>query len=85
MKYLFFITVFSLIGFSSFARAEVKDLGPIMKKASATESLSNLLEQISLAPAKDPKTGKNVFKVTKIKKGSVYEREGIKVGDLVTQ
>ncbi len=81
-------SVFSFLLFVGLsANAETKDLKKIITKATAVESedLGRLLNQVTLVPAKDPQTGKTVFKVTKIEKGSVYEREGLKVGDLVTQ
>jgi hypothetical protein len=66
---------------------EVKNLNEIISKndLSAKTDLSTLLSQLTLKPIKNPKTGKSLFQVTKIDKGSVWEKSGLKVGDLVTQ
>ncbi len=71
----------------SVTKAEIKSLTNIMAKANIEEKkdLPKLLEQITLVPTNDPKTNKTVMKITGIHKGSVYEREGLKVGDLVSQ
>lgn len=66
---------------------ELKNLNDIISKndLSAQTDLSTLLAQITLKPARDPKTGKSLFQVTKIEKGSAWEKSGLKVGDLVTK
>lgn len=87
MKKFFHVlfVVFSL--YAAVALGEVKSLKTLVNKATEEEKkdLVKLLDQISLKPKKDPKTGKMVFEVTKIQKGSVFEREGLKLGDLVSQ
>jgi len=84
-KILSAVIALGFVGSAAFA--EMKSVNAIMKKANAEEQkdLSKLLSQITLAPTKDPTSGKPVFKVIQITKGSIYEREGLKVGDLVLQ
>lgn len=67
------------------AFAEVKDLDQALVKANLQETrdLASALKQIQMVPAKDPETGKSVMKVIKVERGSIYDRAGIKVGDLV--
>ncbi|MEK6555488.1 MAG: hypothetical protein AABZ31_09625 [Bdellovibrionota bacterium] len=74
-----------LVGLSAPAPAAIKNLSDSVAKATAKEksNLGKLLTDISLAPAVDPATGKNVMVVGSVAKGSVYERTGIKAGDLV--
>lgn len=69
------------------AIGEVKNLNDIISKKdlAAQTNLSALLAQIKLKQVKDPKTGKSLFQVTKIEKGSVWEKSGLKVGELVKQ
>lgn len=68
------------------AQAEIKSLDAILAKATPQETndLGRLLQQIRIVPAKDPATGKSVFKVMAVEKGSVYEREGVRVGDFLS-
>ncbi|HAG91870.1 MAG TPA: hypothetical protein DCL41_08365 [Bdellovibrionales bacterium] len=86
MKNLYF--ALSLFSFSlpAYSSNQVKDLNQIISKASTAEmaNLGKLMQQIHLVPAKGPNGTKNVFKVVSVEKGSLYEREGIKAGDLVT-
>jgi len=67
------------------SQAAVKNLSDSLAQATNAEknNLGRLLTDISLAPAVDPQTGKNVHQVASVAPGSVYERTGIKVGDLV--
>ena len=70
----------------SFSKAEFKYINDIMSKTSPSDfnDLKKLLKQISITPAhKDPKTGIQLFKVMMVEKGSIFEKAGLKVGDLV--
>lgn len=86
MKSLF-STFTMILLISSMSSAEMKSVIAIMKKATVEEQkdLQKLLSQVTLVPIKDVKSGITVFKITSITKGSVYDREGLKVGDLVLQ
>ncbi len=79
--------IVAILLLSSTAFAEIRDLNTMMKKASSeeTKDLIGLLSSVSLSPTKNKNNGKLVFKVTKIEKGSFWEKQGLKVGDLVTQ
>jgi type II secretory pathway component PulC len=61
--------------------AEPKNLNAVMAKATPQElnDLSLLLKQITLKPA-----GNSMMEVVRFEKGSVFDREGIKVGDLLS-
>lgn len=80
------ITIAALLFFALHAHAEIKQLNDILSKATAeeTQNLPKLLQQIQLSPTKDPKTGQSVMKVVKVEKGSLFDREGVKVGDLLS-
>lgn len=54
----------------------------IMKKHS-DKSLSQLLADISFMPIRGYPQDKNLYRVTAVAKGSIYELEGIKVGQLI--
>lgn len=60
--------------------AELKNLNDVLSKATQQEmsDLPKLLKQIRLQPA-----GNSLMKVVEVEKGSVYDREGIKVGELI--
>lgn len=64
----------------------VKDWNMLLSKATLQEKndLGKVLQQIRMIPAKDPSTGKSVFKVIAVEKGSVFEREGVRTGDLIS-
>lgn len=74
-----------IFGVTLHVSAAIKNLSDSVAQATSKEKkdMGKLLTDISLAPAVDPKTGRNVLQVASIAKGSVYERTGIKVGDLV--
>ena len=76
-----FASIVSLYSFSS----EIKYLDDIMNKATKEEKkdLVNLLKQIRFLPSPSKKSGRSLMKVTFVEKGSVFEREGIQVGDFV--
>ena len=89
--------VFGLILFATntfVGWVEAKSLDEIMAQANEQEknNLGQLLTQVRVVPAKDSSgnvileqgTGKPLFKVLAIEKGSVYDREGLRVGDLVS-
>jgi len=85
---LFTLSVLTMfLSFSLQGRADIPSLNAMMEKATADEAndLDQLFDQISVVPTKDAKTGKTLYKVTKVEKGSVYEHEGVKVGDLVAE
>lgn len=67
------------------ASAEVKYLDDVIRSASPSEKsdLSKLLNDLQLQPETDPDSGKSVFRVKSVAAGSIYERAGIKPGDLV--
>jgi hypothetical protein len=75
----------SLFLFANVALGEIVNLNEIIRKADTneTKSLTKLLSDISLKPATDPLTGKSVFKVDKVAAGSVYDKAGVRAGDLV--
>lgn len=77
MKLIF--TTFLLLS-PVFSYAEYRNLNDVIAKASQEEmsDLPKLLKQIRLVPAEN-----SLMRVTQVDKGSVYEREGIKVGDLL--
>lgn len=78
------IYVLSLI--LSVASADVINIKPIIEKGMKIEKTNpgTLLKQITMKPAKDSTRDNPRFEVMKIEKGSIYEREGVKVGDIVT-
>ena len=83
-KYLF-LSVF--LGFSiSALGAEVKYLNDTIAKATPAEmsDLTKLLGQLSMVPEKDSKAGASVFRVRSVQKDSLWARNGIKAGDLVS-
>lgn len=86
MKRVTFLIIVSVFFAALGANAEVKNLDAIMAKATSqeTKDLGNLLKQIRIVPTKDPNTGASVFKVMAVEEGSVYDREGVRVGDLVS-
>lgn len=85
MKFKKYLFIISILFCAISVNAEVKRLDEIMAKATPQEKndLGNLLKQIGIVPAKDPSTGQSVFRVIAVEKGSVYDREGVKVGDLL--
>lgn len=86
MSKLSCIFAISILFNTFIANAEIKRLDDILAKATPEESkdLGSLLKQIRMVPATDPETGSSVFKVMAVERGSVYEREGVEVGDLVS-
>lgn len=86
MKYFFFL--FSLIlVVSSISLAKIQDMNATLRSATSEEKsdLAKLLTQITMVPTKEKQNGKVLFKVTKVEKGSMWEKLGWKVGDLVVQ
>gem|GEM_PF-6941203 len=79
------ILVFSLLFVGGVAKAEIKIWDDLLAKAASEEKndLGKILQQIRMVSAKDPRTGQSVFKVVAVEKGSVFDREGVKVGDLL--
>jgi len=82
---LFAILFFALCLYGQPTIAEYKDLNPIIKKAAKNGAdLKQLLKAIKLEPTQKYEDGKRLIKVTHVQKGSVYDRGGVKVGDMVT-
>ena len=75
----------SVVALATVAHAGVRNWDEILAKATPQEKqdLGKILQQIRMIPVKDPATGKTVYKVVKVEKDSVFEREGIKAGDLI--
>jgi len=65
----------------------IKKLSEIISKNATTTktTLSKLLSQLTLQPIQDTQSAHSFFKVIKVEKGSIWEKEGIKAGDLVAQ
>lgn len=85
---LVYCLLFSLVFiFSSVSMAKVQDMNAMLKSATAEEQsdLAKLLMQVTLVPTGKKQSGKTLFKVTKVEKGSMWERQGLKAGDLVLQ
>lgn len=61
---------------------KIANMQIIMKKYPLVTPMK-FLEDISLKPIQGYPSEKNLFRVTKVATGSVYEKEGIKVGDLI--
>ncbi len=51
--------------------------------ASDKKYLSVLLQQIRFEPVSSPGHSKPIIKITKVEKGSMWEKEGFQAGDLV--
>ncbi len=68
-----------------FVFADVKYLDDVMAHATNEEikDLAKLLMQIQTVSMKDPQTGQVRQKVVHVEKGSVYERAGVRKGDLL--
>jgi hypothetical protein len=78
----------ALIIFTSvYTKAEIRSLKEIIEKASPAEKkdFATLLAGITVIPTHDPTIKNSLLKVVRVQKGSVYDREGLKVGDLVSQ
>lgn len=58
----------------------------ITAKATAEEkaNIGKLLQQIAFRSEEDPRTHTTVQRVIRVDAGSVYERSGIKAGDVIT-
>ncbi len=87
MKNIFAITVASFLLFSAASLAKIRNLNLVMAKATPEETanLTNLLKQVTLTPIKDPNTGRPMLKVSKVQKGSFWEKQGLKEGDLLSE
>lgn len=64
---------------------KLKYIQEALRHATADEKkdLTKLLDQIEVSPIKAKYKGKTVFKVRFVEKNSVFDRAGIKRGDLV--
>ena len=82
MKLISYILFSMVLAVCSASFAKVQDLKTALAFAK-NEDLGKLLAQVTLVPTKEKQKGKMLFKVTKIEKGSTWERLGWKVGDLV--
>lgn len=77
---IIFITAI-LLPFSAFA--ELKDIDQVMSHAAKQGAdLTQLLKDIQLQPVGESPQGQ-LMKVTRVEPGSVYEKMGIKTGDVV--
>ncbi len=87
MKNICYILFSMLVGFCSISSAKNHDMNTTLSQATNKEKsdLSKLLTQVTIVATKEKQNGKMLFKVTKVEKGSMWERLGWKVGDLVTQ
>ena len=67
--------------------AKVQDMNAMLTSATSEEKndLAKLLMQVTLVPTGKKQGGKTLFKVTKVEKGSMWERQGLKVGDFALQ
>lgn len=84
--------IFSKLGFEANhqkrvnSKVKIKYLNDVFAKATPEDfkDQEKLLEQLTFSPShKDSTTGVQIFKVTNVVKGSLFEREGLKVGDLI--
>ena len=83
MRQIFFFLLVTLF-ISGPAIAQHKDINAIIKaEAKNGADLTELLKDITLVSAKGSKSSKGLMKVSKVAKGSVYEKYGVKKGDLV--
>ncbi len=80
-----FISAFTITIFCHTAIAEIKSMDAVLKKMPAAEKkdLSALLQQIHFAPIKGASNSKPIFKIISVEKGSVWDKEGFKAGDMV--
>ena len=87
MKLILNILFLAILGFCSITLAKVQDMNATLASATNEEKsdLAKLLNQVTMVPTKEKQNGKALFKVTKVEKGSMWERLGWKVGDLVIQ
>lgn len=89
----FFITTsFLLLTFlanandKTLSKTEIKYLNDIVAKSSPSDfgDMEKLLNQLEFKPShKDSTTGVQLFKVTKVEKNSIFEKAGIKIGDII--
>lgn len=86
MKHSLIFAAVAMFLFSIAAQAEVKNWDGLIAGATAEEknNLGKLIQQIRMVPAKDPQSGKSVFKVVAVEKGSVFDRQGVRAGDLIS-
>jgi threonine aldolase len=68
------------------ANAAVRYMADLLEKATPTDAkeLKTLRKKMESVPTmKDPETNQQFFEVTEVKEGSVYERAGVKKGDII--
>ncbi len=87
MKNYFALLFAGILLFSSLSFAKIRNLNSVMAKASPEETadLAKLLKQVTLIPVKDPNTGRPMLKVSKVQKGSFWDKQGLKEGDLLSE
>lgn len=85
LSIIFAMTIAIQPAFAAKKTIKVKYIQDVMAHATASEKtdVKKLLEQIQVVPTKAKYKGKPIFKVQNVEKNSVYERAGIKKGDLV--
>ena len=88
MKILILASVLtSFIAFAATPSTQIKYISDVIANASPeeTKDLGKLLGQLSFVPAhKDQASGEQLFKITMVEKNSIYDKAGIKVGDLIS-
>ena len=84
ISYVLFSVILTVCAISS---AKTQDMNAAISAATPQEKndLFKLMTQITMVPTKETQNGKPLFKITKIAKGSFWERMGWKVGDFVSQ
>ena len=68
------------------ANAAIRYMADLLKTATPAETkeLKSLIRKMESVPTmKDPSSDQELFEVTDVKKGSVYDRAGIKKGDII--
>lgn len=85
MKIIHFIFLAFCVPHLSFAKQTYKSLNELFADIpkNETQDMGKLMNQIRMVPVKNPKVESPVFKVVFVEKGSVFERKGVKVGDLM--
>lgn len=83
MKKIAFILFASFISLCSYAETVHLDDAFVFATESEMKDLPSLLKQIDLSPAGTDEKGNSLLKVERVSKGSVFDRMGIKAGDIV--
>lgn len=84
-KFVILLSTLMILSLAISAKVPVLYMGDIQAKATPedTKNLKKYMDSMKWSPAhKEPGSGKQIFRVDFVEKGSFYEREGIKAGDL---